>query len=427
MQSNPSNRQRVLFSNLLWFLGSLALAFLVWIAATFQSNPITQERFPDLIEVRLTPDAGMLITAPSIPSRTAMVVVRAPRSVQELLRMDEIELWADLTGLTPGEHTVDIQARLSRQPGTIVDISPSRIRLTLEESAQKQVPLRAVISSEAPAGYSRDEPVFDVSLNQVLVSGPASRVNEVIAAQAVLDLRQQRNPYEADIRLSAIDAEDASVSDVTIDPLVVHVLVNIRRRDDVREVSVRPNIQGEPPAGYVLNALSYEPQAVLVSGTPATLAALPETLTTAPIDLSEQTETFNVIVPVEIPDPSLIALSQENINVRIEISPVTTSRQFDNIPVEMMGAPPDTEVHLAPSVVSVLITGPQAQMDVLTETDIRVLLDLNGLTSGNYTLTPTVSLGQTPLPAATISVLPAEIDVEIAPITPLSTPNLRPP
>ncbi len=427
MLSNPSNRQRVLLSNLFWFLGSLALAFLVWIIATFQSNPVIQQRFPDLIEVRLTPDEGMLITAPITANRMATVVVRAPRSVQELLRADEIELWADLTGLSPGEHTVDIQAHLSRQPGTIVDISPSRIRLTLEEAAQKQVPLRAVISSEPPAGYSRDEPTFDVSLNQVLVSGTASRVNEVIAAQAVLDLRQQRNPYEADIRLIAVNADDNIVSDVTIDPAVVHVLVNIRRRDDVREISVRPNIQGEPPAGYVLNALSYEPQTVLVSGAPASLAALPETLSTAPIDLSQQTDTFSISVPVEMPDSSLIVLSQENINVRIEISAVTTSRQFDSITVETLGVPPNSEVHLAPSVVSVLVTGPLAQLDAMTAADIRVLLDLNNLSPGNYTLVPTVSLSQPQAATANTSVLPAEIDVEIALTTPVTTPRPEPP
>lgn len=415
MQSQSNTRQRMLLDNLMWFLGALALAFLVWIVATFQSNPIIEQRFPDLIDVRLVPDEGMLITNPSAANRQVAVVIRAPRSVQELLRAEEIELWADLTGLLPGEHTVDIQARLTRRPGTVVDISPSRIRLTLEEASQKQVSLRAVISGEPPAGYSRDEPTFGISLNQVLVSGPASRVNEVVSAQVVLDLRQQRNPYEIDARLSAVDADNNVVPDVTIDPTVVRVLVNIRRRDDVREVSVRPNIQGQLPDGYVLNALSYEPQAVLVSGTPARLAALPETLSTAPIDLSEQTSNFNISVPVEVGDTSLVLLSEQNINVRVEISPVSTSRQFDNITVESVGVSTDASVRLAPSVVSVLITGPLPQVEALTEEDISVVLDLNGLAPGNYTLSPVVSITQTQGEAANISVLPAEIDVEIAP------------
>jgi hypothetical protein len=68
--------------------------------------------------------------------------------------------------------------------------------------------------------------------------------------------------------------------------------------------------------------------------------------------------------------------------------------------------------------VSVLVSGPQPVLDPLTAADIRVVVDLNLLAVGNYTLTPSVSVGQGQLPAENISVLPAEIDVEIAPAAP---------
>lgn len=405
---------RVLVDNLLWFAGSLVLAFFVWMIATLQSDPIQQQIFQSL-NVQLNPPTGLIITTTSPNNRLVSVIVRAPRSVLDLLTSEEIAVTADLTGLGPGDHTVDLQASLARQQASVADILPKVMHVSLEEAAQSQIPLRAVVTGEPPADYSRDEPVFDVNLNQALASGAASKVGEVVAAQVELDLRQQRNPFEADLRLVPVDADGNAVTGVTLDPQVVRVQVDIRRRDDVREVSVRPNIEGTPPTGYVLNTLSYDPQAVLVSGAPGQLALLTDTLSTAPIDLTDRTASFQVSVPVILPDQTLLLLSDQNVTVSVEINPVIGSRQFDGIPVEVLGLGNGLAAQLAPNQVSVLVTGPQPQLDALRTDEIRVALDLNGLNAGNYTLTPSVSVGQGQLPSANISVLPAEIDVEILP------------
>ncbi|MBZ0284255.1 MAG: hypothetical protein K8L97_26180 [Anaerolineae bacterium] len=408
----PTSINRTLLDNLIWFAGSVVLAFFVWVIATLQSNPIQQEPYSS-VTVRLSPDAGLLITSPAQTNRLARVVIRAPRSVLDLLTREEIEIWADLTGLGPGEHAVELQYRLLRQQASLVDISPSRMRVTLEEAAQRQIALRAVVTSEPPPGYTYDSPTFDVNLNQVLVSGAASKVNEVVAAQVELDLRQQRNPYEVDMRLSAVDADGNAVTDVTLDPQVARVRVNIRRRDDVREVTVRPNIEGTPPDGYVLSTLSYEPQTVLISGSPLQLASLPEILSTDSIDLSTRTASFEIAVPVLLPDSNLLLLSAQNVTVTVEISTVTGSRQFDAVPVEILGLPEAYMARLVPAQVSVLVTGPQTQLNELTADDIRVVLDLNGLSPGNYSLTPTISVDQGQIAPEMASVLPGEVDVEI--------------
>lgn len=404
---------RLILDNVIWLGGSIVLAFFVWVIANFQSDPIQQQRFPERIPVQMVPDSGLLLTAPSPQSRTTSLVIRAPRSVLDLLTSEEIEVSADLSGLEPGEHTVELQARLARQPASVVDMSPRLMRVVLEEAATRQVPLKWIISGEPPPGFSRDDPRFDVNLNQVLVSGPASQVAEVVAAQATLDLSRQRSPYEADVRLTPVDAEGNMVSGVTLDPQIVGVSVDIERRDDVREITVRPNIQGAPPDGYVLSSLTYSPQAVLVSGSPAQLGTLPDVLATQPIDLTNRTSSFELSVPVVLPSSDLLLLSDQTITVKVEINPLTTSRQFEGVPVEVIGLDDGMAARAVPNQVTVLITGPQPELQDLTTADIRVAVDANGLEPGTYAVTPTVSIRQGQIPAANVSVLPAEIDVEI--------------
>ncbi|MBI5670787.1 MAG: hypothetical protein HZC41_22565 [Chloroflexi bacterium] len=413
MRSNRPGVNRTILDNLIWLGGSVVLAFFVWVIANFQSDPIQQQRFPERIPVQLVPDSGLLLTAPSPQARTTSLVIRAPRAVLDLLTAEEIQVTADLSGLGAGEHTVELQAQLARQPATVVDMSPRLMRVVLEEAATRQVPLKWIISGEPPPGFSRDDPRFDVNLNQVLVSGPASQVAEVVAAQVALDLSRQRGPYEADVRLTPVDAEGNTVSDVTLDPQIVHVSVNIERRDDVREVTVRPNIQGAPPEGYVLSSLTYSPQAVLVSGSPAQLAALPDVLSTQPIDLTNRTTSFELSVPVVLPSAELLLLTDQAITVKVEINPLTTSRQFEGVPVEVIGLDEGATARAVPNQVTVLITGPQPELENLTDADIRVAVDANGLEPGTHAVTPTVSIRQGQIPSANVSVLPAEIDVEI--------------
>ncbi|MBA3871639.1 MAG: hypothetical protein H0X30_21030 [Anaerolineae bacterium] len=426
MQRSANGNRRFILDNLVWFIGSMILAFLIWMIATLQSDPIQQQRFRDRIPVHMNADAGLLITYPAVANRQASIVIRAPSSVLDLLTSDEIVVSADLSGLTAGEHFVELKATLARQQATVFDISPHQMRVILEEAAQRQVPLRAVVTGEPPAGYSRGEPTFNVNLNQVLASGASSNVNEVVAAQVELDLRQQRNPLEVDLRLNPVDADGNVVNDVTLDPQVVRVSVNIRRREDVREVSVRPNVQGMPPSGYVLNTLSYEPQSVLVSGTPSLLAAMEDTLSTQPIDLSDHTSSFEVSVPIILPNTDLLLLSGPNITVYVEIKPVTTSKQFEAIPVKILGMGDNLMAKISPNTVSVLVNGPQEVVNKLTADDIGVVLDLNGLAPGNYTLPLSVSVGQGQIPNEGVSVLPGEVDVQIidnssTPITPEGT------
>lgn len=407
-----SNRHFIL-DNLVWFIGSMVLAFFVWVIATLQSDPIQQQRFAERIPIRMNPDAGLLVTLPTTSNRQASVVIRAPNSVMDLLTSDEILVTADLSGLPAGEHTVELKASLARQQTSVVDFSPHQMNVTLEEAAQRQVPLRALVINEPPAGYSRGDPTFNVNLNQVLVSGAASKVNSVVAAQVELDLLQRRNPLEIDLKLTPVDADGNVVTDVTLDPQTVRVNVNIRRRDDVREISVRPNVQGMPPDGYVLNALSYEPQSVLISGTPSELAALTDTIPTQPIELSNHTASFEVSVPIVLPNPNLVVISGQNITVSVEITPITTSRQFENIPIKVLGIGPDFSAIIVPNTVSVLVNGPQKTVNELIENDVNVILDLNGLAPGNYTLPLSISVGQGEVPSEGVSVLPGEVDVQI--------------
>ncbi len=419
----PQNNARPLMDNLIWFAGSLVLAFSIWVIATLESDPIIENTFLS-IPVEVNHAESLLVT--DLSRANVGVSVRGPRSTINRLSNDDIEVLADLSDATAGTFRVDLVPRVSRS--VLADTLPRQITVTLEESREKFIEVREAITSPPPRGYEIvGEPAFEVT--QALVSGALSRVDQVVAAQVELDLSQQRSPMQNEVRLIPVDVDGAPVPGVTLEPSVIEVRVEIQPRPDIREVRVVPNILYETlPEGYVIDSITLRPDTVVITGSPESLENAPGAFFTEPIDLTGRTSSFQQAASVQLPLGDLFVVENQNVTVSIGVAPLVTSRQFDRVTVEVIGVPEGWRVTLNPDEVTTLLTGPQAALDNLSADDLRVVVDVNGLTPGNYQLMPEVSTVQNGGAGVNISVLPAEIGVSVveptqAAETPTSTPT----
>jgi YbbR domain-containing protein len=159
-------------------------------------------------------------------------------------------------------------------------------------------------------------------------------------------------------------------------------------------------------------AFDYDPKTVVVSGPAAVLNNLPGTISTEPVSLSDKTSSFEITVPVELPDPRLVIVTGRTVTYNVGIETLMITRQFDQIPVMLVGEQPGLDYNTLTNEVTVLVTGPQPLLSELTEDDISVQVDVSGLIAGeNAQLAPTVSILDSSEDVTT-SVLPALIDVE---------------
>ncbi|MBE2272279.1 MAG: hypothetical protein IAE80_28850 [Anaerolinea sp.] len=419
--------QRLILTNLAWFGASLLVAFMVWMIAVAQTDPFEQWRMAERVPIRISPDSGLIVTNLDDISTTASLRLRAQQSMRPLIAVDDILVWADLSGLGPGEHTIQLQYRVAPQRNAVVlDISPRQITVDLELEESKLIPVTEELTSEPALAYSLEGITFDELL--VTVRGPESLVSQVVEAHVPLDLAGMRVQFEDDVRPIPVDADGNPVQGVTLEPSSVHVDVNIQPRSDVREVRVQPNIVGELPDGYVLTGtFDYEPKVVVVSGPANLLEAMPGTIFTQPIDLSSRTSSFSVDVALELPDPRLVLLSGGVVTVTVGVDTQMTTRQFDRLPVDVIGEREGLTYRLAAEEVTVLITGAQPIVESLSAQDVSVIVDVSSFTApGTYQLSLSASIGRGQS-AVTIALLPEGIDVEILPAaTPEITPEATP-
>jgi YbbR domain-containing protein len=401
--------------NATWFIVSLFLAFTVWYVANIQSDPIQAQQFQSIPVQMMLDDSMVLVNQ---PTTTVRVNLRAQRSTLQSLARDDITVTADLTGKPAGTHTIPLVVRVNRSGVIATDTQPTQITAILETISAQQKPINLNIVQPPSADYNSDAPVSD--LLQAEVRGASGKVDSVVELRGDLDLSGQKGLYTTTLNLVPVDADGNRVTDVAVNPSTAAVTVNIYPRPDVRQLTVRPNIQFETMApGYVFQSIRTEPELVYLSGTPAALTLLGDTISTLPIDLTGKTGNFTVDVPLDLPSDDLLVLNGENsVRVEIGLGAQIMARQIDNVPVDVIGVPPNATVTLNPPTISVIVAGPFDTMQTLSADDVQAVIDVNGLDAGSHSVTPRITLQQGTITPDSSQVLPATITVTINMPTP---------
>lgn len=408
---------------LAWFAISLLLGLIIWIAATSENDPILERLYPGNVAIRRANlDPNMVIVNENELPTTARVTIRAPQSSWDRLRESDIVVRADFGQLSPGDHVLPLKTSLSL-PGEVVSVQPSQINVQLDTRSSKTVPVVVTPTGDPAVGFEVQEP--QPSVAEVKVIGPASLVELVTEAHAEVSIEDASTSVQATPRLVAYTEDQQIIESVQFEPASVDVTVPIQLREGFKRLAVQPDIVGRPPLGYTWQVASYTPETITVTGTQARLGSMSGAVPTEPIELWDQTETFERNVSVVLPR-SVMAVTEETIRVRIVIEPVEGLKEFEEIPIEVRGLPSGYRAEFTPDTVTMYITGPRPVVDTLTNMDVHARVNLAGLEPNTYELPiePVIALegfeGQ-------ISLLPSMVTVQIIDTeAPTSTATVTP-
>jgi YbbR domain-containing protein len=113
--------------------------------------------------------------------------------------------------------------------------------------------------------------------------------------------------------------------------------------------------------------------------------------------------------------------------VTVDVEPLVGSKEFDNILVQPQGLDPtDYAITIQPDHVSVIVSGPQASLDLLTESDISVIAPLAGLSAGKSSVTLQAAISKPGFTSQDIVIPTAKAEVTIVALHPTVTPTLGP-
>ncbi|HSM69924.1 MAG TPA: CdaR family protein, partial [Anaerolineales bacterium] len=402
------------------FLLALVLGVSVWVSAVVGADPDEVDVYPDTIPLEVVGNDPSLIITSDIPSEVE-VTLRAPKSVWDQLtaRENSVQATLDLSGLGPGEHTVDVQIRVLERPYQIVLADPRSVTVTLEPLATQTFSIDPSLSGLPAIGYQAG--AVDIEPTEVIITGPESLVNRAVRARVLISLDGIRESLDASISIQIMDEDNSVVQGLTITPERARVTVPVSQQGGFRDVAVKVVVTGQIAAGYRLENISVFPPVVTIfASDPELVTDLPGIIETQPLDLQDANEDITTRLSLILPE-EVTLVGAQTVEVNVVISPIQTSLTLLNQPIDVIGLTEGLSIQTFPQTVDVIISGPLPTLDALTPQDVIVSVDVTDLGLGTYQLTPKVDVLVDNVLVE--SILPGTIEVIVSPpVTPTITP-----
>lgn len=406
------------------FLWAFALAMAVWIAAVTGADPDETRLLPDPVAVEVIGQDPTLVINSDIPKEVE-ISLRAPASVWKVLDADPslVRVILDLSGLSAGEHTSELQIQVDARPVQILSASPKSVTFSLESLATRTLPVDITLSGQAAIGYQIGEASIDPV--KVVVAGAQSQVQKVARTRVSVSLDGIRENVDRTLKVEALDDKGQAVDGITVTPESIHVSLPVSQQGGYRDVAVKVITTGRVASGYRLTDISVFPPVVTVFATnPDLVTNLPGVVETAPLDLQNAKDDIDTRLSLNLPEGVSI-VGDQTVLIQAGVSAIESSVTLAGEKVEIIGLENGLTAIASPLTVDVIVSGPLPLLDTLTRQDVRITVDLTGLTPGTHQVTPRIEVLISDVVVE--SILPNTIEVVIsltgAPtITPTKTP-----
>ncbi len=413
---------RWIYENYRTFLWAFALAMAVWISAVTSADPDETRALLSAVPLQIVGQDPGLVLNGSIPTQVE-VTLRAPHSVWNSINSDPqiVSAILDLSGLSSGEHTLDLKIQVNARPVQIVSVAPGTISFSLESLSTQSLNVDISLTGEAAIGYQVGDTTLDPL--KVLVAGAQSQVQKVKRARVSINLNGVRENIDQALTVEVLDEKGQKVEGVTLSPDSVHVTLPVSQQGGYRDVAVKVIVIGRVASGYRLTDITVFPPIVTVFATdPQLVSSLPGVVETQPLDLQSAQEDINTRLSLNLPE-GISIVGEQTVLIQAGVSPIESSVTLAGEKVEIIGLENGLTAQVSPISVDVIVSGPLPLLDTLTRQDVRVTVDLTGLGVGTHQVIAKVEILISDVVVE--SILPNTIEVVITKVnspTATSTP-----
>lgn len=422
---------RALRSILLENWGTKLLA--LFVAVALWAGLITQD--PTLTREKLFNDVAVSVNGEETLRRYGFIVledidevlddvdlrVSVPQNQYSAAQSSNYAVRVELSRLRKtGVHEVKIQSTNSSVYGTVTEIIPATVKLTVDEYVTRyRIPVTVATSGELPEGIYATTPSTDPPL--IAVSGPKSVVERIVCAQVVADqttLSAQEGKVRRALAFTLVDENGAAIQSdmlevtsesVLLDSIIVEQDVYSMRTVEFSDLGL---VTGQPAEGYEIKGVYLTPGSVSIAGQAAAIDDINVMFADSTVNVSGASESITRALKIRRPS-SVRYASTDTVTVAVEIGPVITARAYEAA-VELQGLSSALREMGGLRTATVHLTGPQPWLDSLSAGDVTLNCDLGTIDGpGTYTLPLAYSVKGSEGQNYTVEIVPASVVVTV--------------
>ena len=307
-----------------------------------------------------------------------------------------ITLIADLSKIRdPGEIELPYTHRFPGDvPSGALSVQskiPGTIKLTIAKRDETDVPVKLVVTGEAPDEsmyiVDKENPVFDQ--NSIHISGPEDVIAQIDHAAVVVDVTGRTESFKEKYRITLCDKDGngVDVRDVSVSAEEVETTLNIHYYKDIRlSVAV---IDGGG-ATRATSSITIDPVTIKVSGSKNVLSKMTD-IPLGTIDLSTLTEARDLSFPITL-NEGLTNMSGVT-DAKVSVSfPNLGTKELSVTNIQALNVPEGMSYDLLAKALKVTVRGPKDVIDKVTANDVTVTVELAGEAAGTRTYKPVITV-----------------------------------
>ena len=378
-------------NNLVLKISSLAVAFLVWIIVVNVSNPIVTRNISvplNVVNANIITDAGKTYSLMGANSVTVSYEVRS-RDQSRISASDfnaSIDLgdMYDITGAVP--IAVEVVNNKDLIIGAVAS-KPSIVRVSIEDLQRKEFTLTTKITGTPSDGFSVGEVKLDKT--NVVVTGPVSVIGQISQIGVEIDVTGLDSDESGRAELKYFDANGNAfvISDNRVSKSFDNVGYSLVMLNG-RTLALNFDVGGTAAQGYKFTGAESTTKSIQVRGQPEVLEGL-DSITVPASALSVEGATGDVNITVDIKNflpANVTAVGDTKVNVTLKVEALDKKSLTLTVnDLNIVGAKPGVVPNIVPEKITVVVSGLSANLESVTNTDLKATLDVSEMNSGSNT------------------------------------------
>ena len=365
---------------------SLIFAIVFWIFVMDQVNPEMIREFSD-IKVEIVGIEELKSKSYTLMGKrdfTVNVSVKGRRSDILKLTEDNIQIIADIGGISKGTQNIILDKKVNIEDIIITEISKPNVQVVIDEIVRRPINVQIVTKGSVPDGYVSGEMTY--FKQQVFVKGPESFVQTVSSIRGLINITNSTSLINEDVAVTAVDSNGEVVTGIEVETNYIPVTIPVLKK---KVVIIEPSVDGAPKEGYLVTNVSVTPSDIEIKGESNFVNDL-KFIEVLPINTLGASNSFDKNITLDMPkNITLVDNSITTVNVQVTVEKIiTTEFVFDikDIPVLNLNDKLNNNIKDFDGAILLKISAVESVLKNISKDDLALYIDADNVEVGENKL-----------------------------------------